>query len=205
MLLHQGVNAKDTLKRKRQPSPAADSRQIVAGGSGRIKRKQGAGVSGRDRRIERAEMRTEQAKTRTEQAETRTEQAEIRTEQAETRTELAELRTEQAEAALRRVVNKEAHLSPEFPARFPGKNPLLAMAGRKSPLEKLTSRQRETLQLLAEGQNTKKIADILKLSPKTVEYHRLKLMDCLNIHDVPGLVRLAMQAGLLPQEKLVTG
>jgi DNA-binding CsgD family transcriptional regulator len=205
MLLHQGVNAKDTLKRKRQPSPAADSRQIVAGGSGRIKRKQGAGVSGRDRRIERAEMRTEQAKTRTEQAETRTEQAEIRTEQAETRTELAELRTEQAEAALRRVVNKEAHLSPEFPARFPGKNPLLAMAGRKSPLEKLTSRQRETLQLIAEGQNTKKIADILKLSPKTVEYHRLKLMDCLNIHDVPGLVRLAMQAGLLPQEKLVTG
>jgi DNA-binding NarL/FixJ family response regulator len=183
-------------------------------------------VSGRDRRIERAEMRTEQAKTRTEQAETRTEhaetrtehaetrtafakmrteQAEIRTEQAETRTELAELRTEQAEAALRRVVNKEAHLSPEFPARFPGKNPLLAMAGRKSPLEKLTSRQRETLQLIAEGQNTKKIADILKLSPKTVEYHRLKLMDCLNIHDVPGLVRLAMQAGLLPQEKLVTG
>jgi hypothetical protein len=36
-------------------------------------------------------------------------------------------------------------------------------------------------------------------------YHRMKLMNCLNIHDVPGLVRLAMQAGLLPQEKLVTG
>ena len=64
----------------------------------------------------------------------------------------------------------------------------------------MTSRQREILQLIAEGQNTKGIAEILKVSPKTIEYHRMKLMNCLNMHDIPGLVRFALQAGLLPQE-----
>jgi DNA-binding NarL/FixJ family response regulator len=74
------------------------------------------------------------------------------------------------------------------------------IADRKSPLEQLTGRQREILQLIAEGQNTKEIADILKISPKTVEYHRMKLMDCLNVYDVPGLVRFALRVGLIPQE-----
>jgi DNA-binding CsgD family transcriptional regulator len=156
-------------------------------------------------RTEQAETRTEQAETRTELAKTRTEQAEIRTEQAESRTELAELRTEQAETALKPVVSKAARLSTETPTLFLKKTPGLADADRKNPLEQLTSRQRATLQLIAEGQNTKRIAEILKVSPKTVEYHRMKLMDCLHIHDVPGLVRLAMQAGLLQQEKLAAG
>lgn len=156
-------------------------------------------------RTEQAETRTEQAKTRTELAETRTEQAETRTELAKTRTEKAEIRTEQVETILQRVVNKEIHLSPEISTRFLKKIPLQAIADRKAPLEELTGRQREILQLIAEGQNTKQIAEILKVSPKTVEYHRMKLMNGLNIHDVPGLVRFAMQAGLLPQEKLVAG
>jgi len=69
-----------------------------------------------------------------------------------------------------------------------------------NPLEPLTIRQREILLLIAEGQNTKQIGEILKVSPKTVEYHRLKLMNCLNVHDVPGLVRLALRTGLVPQE-----
>ena len=187
---------------------------------------QHAGVTNNKTRVEQAEARTEQAEARTEQAETRTEQAktraesaETRTEQAETRTELAktrtekaeirteqaETRTEQAETILRRVVNKEVHLRPEISTRLLKKIPLQAIADRKGPLEELTGRQREILQLIAEGQNTKQIGVILKVSPKTVEYHRMKLMNRLNIHDVPGLVRFAMQAGLLPQEKLVTG
>jgi DNA-binding NarL/FixJ family response regulator len=156
-------------------------------------------------RTEQAETRAEQAETRTELAKTRTEQAEIRTEQAETRAELAELRTEQAETALKRAVNKEARSIPENPAPALKKIPPVAVAGRKSPIEQLTSRQRMTLQLIAEGQNTKKIAEILNISPKTVEYHRLKLMDCLRIHDIPGLVRLAMEAGLLRREKPAAG
>ena len=136
-------------------------------------------------------------------AKTRTEQAEIRTEQAETRTEMAELRTEQIEKTLQRVVNKEVHLSPENSAGLLEKIPLPAIVDRNSWLEQLTIRQREVLQFIADGQNTKQVADLLKLSPKTVEYHRLKLMNCLNIHDVPGLVRFAMRVGLIPQESSI--
>jgi DNA-binding NarL/FixJ family response regulator len=65
------------------------------------------------------------------------------------------------------------------------------------PLEGLTTRQREILQLIAEGRTTKEIADILDVSVKTVETHRLRLMDRLDIRDVPGLVRFAIRAGLI--------
>jgi DNA-binding NarL/FixJ family response regulator len=78
---------------------------------------------------------------------------------------------------------------------------LQGIAARKSPLEQLTGRQREILQLIAEGQNTKRIADILSVSPKTVEYHRMKLMECLHVYDIPGLVRFALRAGLISQER----
>ena len=84
------------------------------------------------------------------------------------------------------------------------KFPLQGIAGRKGPLEQLTGRQREILQLIAEGQNTKRIGETLKVSPKTVEYHRMKLMNCLNVHDIPGLVRFALRVGLIPEEKLAT-
>ena len=172
--------------------------KIVNGDGGKIKKdNQGAGVIGNKTRAEQAEARTAQAETRTELAKTRTEQAEIRTEQAETR-------TEQAETTLQRVVNNEVHPTPEISTRLPKSFLLDGIAKRKSPLEQLTSRQREILQLIAEGQNTKGIAEILKVSPKTVEYHRMKLMGCLNVHDIPGLVRFALRVGLLPQEKLVT-
>ena len=71
---------------------------------------------------------------------------------------------------------------------------------KSQPLEQLTSRQREILQLLAEGQTTKAIASILKVSDKTVEYHRAKLMAGLKIFDIPGLVRFAMRTGLISAE-----
>jgi DNA-binding NarL/FixJ family response regulator len=58
-------------------------------------------------------------------------------------------------------------------------------------------RQREILQLIAEGQTTKDIAQRLNLSVKTVETHRSQLMERLEIHDVPGLVRLASRVGLV--------
>lgn len=65
------------------------------------------------------------------------------------------------------------------------------------PLAELTTRQREILQLIAEGHSTKEIAGILDVSVKTVETHRMRLMDRLDIHDVPGLVRFAIRAGLV--------
>ncbi len=61
----------------------------------------------------------------------------------------------------------------------------------------LTPRQREVLQLIAEGQSTKEIARRLDLSVKTVETHRTQLMKQLDIHEVAGLVRYAIREGLI--------
>lgn len=108
--------------------------------------------------------------------------------------------TAELAAALRRVVGGEIYLAREISNRLVKKLPLQQIAYQKSPLEKLTDRQREILQLIAEGQTTKAIALILKVSPKTVEYHRAKLMENLNIFDIPGLVRFALQSGLISQE-----
>jgi len=69
------------------------------------------------------------------------------------------------------------------------------------PLAVLTQRQRETLQLIAEGRSTKEIAHTLGVSVKTAETHRAQLMDRLDIHDVAGLVRLAVRAGLISPEQ----
>ena len=70
-----------------------------------------------------------------------------------------------------------------------------------SPLELLSARQREILQLIAEGQSTKEIGYLLNLSGKTVETHRRLLMQRLNIHDVAGLARFAVRAGLVSVER----
>jgi DNA-binding CsgD family transcriptional regulator len=157
-----------------------------------------ARIAEAETRAEQAEARTEQAKTRAEAAETRTEQAETRTDLAKTRTEQAESRTEQAETALQSVVHREVDRRLGNSVR-PLKNiSSPEPADWKLPLQSLTIRQREVLQLIAEGQNTKQIGGILKVSPKTIEYHRMKLMAGLNLHDVPGLVRFALRAGLIP-------
>jgi DNA-binding NarL/FixJ family response regulator len=71
------------------------------------------------------------------------------------------------------------------------------LAEQPDPLDRLTPRHREVLQLLAEGQTTKDIAARLKLSVKTVETHRAQLMDRLDIHDLAGLVRFAIRVGLV--------
>ncbi|MFN2226165.1 MAG: response regulator [Anaerolineae bacterium] len=63
--------------------------------------------------------------------------------------------------------------------------------------ERLTPRQREVLQLVAEGHTTQSIAHVLGLSTKTVETHRANLMKALDIHDIAGLVRYAIQQGVI--------
>jgi DNA-binding NarL/FixJ family response regulator len=103
-------------------------------------------------------------------------------------------------SALQRVMGGEIYLSREISSKLLKKFPSQQVAQAKSPLELLTGRQREILQLIAEGQTTKSIAQILKVSPKTVEYHRSKLMERLNIFDIPGLVRLALRTKLITQE-----
>ncbi|HEV2211395.1 MAG TPA: response regulator transcription factor [Verrucomicrobiae bacterium] len=108
--------------------------------------------------------------------------------------------TAELAGAMQQVLGGEIYLSRDISNRLLKKLPLHQLAHQKSPLEKLTDRQREILQLIAEGQTTKAIALILKVSPKTVEYHRAKLMERLNIFDIPGLVRFALQSGLISQE-----
>ncbi len=65
------------------------------------------------------------------------------------------------------------------------------------PLDQLSAREREILQLVVEGNVSAKIADKLCLSPKTVETYRSRIMAKLNIKDIPGLVKFAIRNGLI--------
>ena len=70
----------------------------------------------------------------------------------------------------------------------------------KSVFSILSQREREVLQLLAEGQTTKQIGQILYISPKTVEAHRLRIMDKLQIDNIAQLTKFAIQEGLTEPE-----
>jgi DNA-binding NarL/FixJ family response regulator len=107
--------------------------------------------------------------------------------------------TTELELAINSVIQGKVYLSPSI-SRTVIDDYLRRVSGAVSPLEQLTSRQREILQLIAEGKNTKEIAADLDISIKTVESHRLQLMDRLNIHDIPGLVRYAIRSGLVSAE-----
>jgi DNA-binding NarL/FixJ family response regulator len=72
-----------------------------------------------------------------------------------------------------------------------------ALRGTSLPLDPLTSREREIVQRIAEGQTTKEIAVDLELSVKTVESHRINLMRKLDIHETATLVRYAIRRGLI--------
>jgi DNA-binding NarL/FixJ family response regulator len=63
--------------------------------------------------------------------------------------------------------------------------------------EALTPRERDVLQLVAEGKSTKQVASLLTISVKTAEYHRTRLMKKLNIHSSVGLTRYAIRHGLI--------
>lgn len=101
--------------------------------------------------------------------------------------------------ALETVVGGETYISPAIAGTVAE---YLRRSGQSDdPLAQLTPRQREILQLIAEGQSTKGIADTLKISGKTVEMHRALLMERLQIHDVAGLVRYAIRNGLVDSSR----
>ena len=72
----------------------------------------------------------------------------------------------------------------------------------ESTMDALTARQREVLQMVAEGKSTKEIAYQLNVSVKTVETHRAALMDRLDIHDIAGLVLYAVRHGLITVDRV---
>ena len=100
--------------------------------------------------------------------------------------------------AIKTVTQGRFYLSSEL-ASFARQLAAMPAALRNKPLDSLTERQREVLQLIAEGETTKGIALLLKISCKTVEYHRAQLMERLNIFDLPGLVRFAMRSGVIAE------
>ncbi len=69
--------------------------------------------------------------------------------------------------------------------------------GEEDPYDRLTSRERQVLQLIAEGRTNRAIADELGLAVKTVDTHRMRLMRKLNIHDQTTLVKFALKKGLV--------
>jgi DNA-binding NarL/FixJ family response regulator len=107
------------------------------------------------------------------------------------------------EIAVNAVMRGETYLSPAI-SKHVVDNYLKRISDVSTEKEKgpdifrqLTSRQREILQLIAEGNSTKEIANKLNVSIKTVETHRMQLMERIGIHDVAGLVRYAIRMGII--------
>jgi DNA-binding NarL/FixJ family response regulator len=98
--------------------------------------------------------------------------------------------------AIKAVARGETYLSPPISKQVI-RDYVRRVGGEETLLERLTPRQREILQLIAEGETTKEIAKTLGISLKTVETHRAQLMERLGINDIAGLVRYAVKNGLV--------
>ncbi len=98
---------------------------------------------------------------------------------------------DELQEALNAVLSGNCFLSPNIR--------LLAAstAGNAPTTPGLTTRQKEILCLVASGLSTKEIARQLSISPKTVEFHRSRLMERIGVHDVTGLTRYALQNGMI--------
>ncbi len=98
--------------------------------------------------------------------------------------------------ALRTVTNDQTYLSPKI-ADLVVKDYLVKISTKdSSDLPVLTNREREVIQLLAEGKTTKQISSLLYVSVKTVETHRKKIMDKLGINSMAELTKYAIREGL---------
>jgi DNA-binding NarL/FixJ family response regulator len=98
--------------------------------------------------------------------------------------------------AIKAVTSGEMFLSPPI-SKHVIRAYMQRVGGEEALPNRLTPRQREILQLIAEGVTTKGIAETLHISVKTVETHRAQLMERLGIHDIAGLVRYAIKIGLV--------
>jgi DNA-binding NarL/FixJ family response regulator len=104
------------------------------------------------------------------------------------------------EKAIKAVSRGETYFSPLLSSRIV-RDKAGHLSADRAVIERLTPRQREILQLIAERHSTKEMAQILNISAKTVETHRAQMMERLGIHDVPGLVRFAIRVGLASLEE----
>ena len=102
------------------------------------------------------------------------------------------------EQALRVVARGEKHITSAVAGHLVAG---LLTGGEATSLERLTARQREVLQLVAEGNTSKKIAKKLGIGVKTADAHRGELMKALGIHDTAGLVRYAIRMGVISADE----
>lgn len=108
--------------------------------------------------------------------------------------------------AVREVHKGNSFFSPSIARRLRnqhGSSPDYGGGGEKQRAP-LSSREVEVLQLIAEGQANKQVAAELRISVKTVEKHRQRLMEKLNIHDTAGLTRYAISTGIIESSAQVT-
>lgn len=107
---------------------------------------------------------------------------------------IKEAAADQLADAIRTVARGDLYLGPGVPRSVLGR----LTAGRKNdPYSKLTARERQVLQLIAEGKTNRTIAKVLTLSVKTVDTHRAHLMRKLGIHDQTTLVKYALKKGIV--------
>jgi len=102
-------------------------------------------------------------------------------------------------AAIQAVYRGESYLSPSAAAVLVEERQQRADLGvGNDPYRQLTDREREILKLVVEGHTAREIAEILVVSPKTVEWHKSNLMSKLNIHNMADLVRFAIRKAVIP-------
>jgi DNA-binding NarL/FixJ family response regulator len=99
--------------------------------------------------------------------------------------------------AVRAVAAGQRYLSPAITDIVVGDYLLRADGNEVSPLESLSPREQEILQLVVEGKSSAEIAGLVHLSPKTVDTYRSRAMAKLGVTDLPALVRFAIQHGLI--------
>ena len=102
-------------------------------------------------------------------------------------------------SAIQAVYKGDSYLSPSAAAALveERQQKTTAEGEEKDPYQQLTDREREILKLVAEGHTAREIADMLVVSPKTVEWHRTSLMNKLNIHNKTDLIKFAIRKGLI--------
>jgi len=103
---------------------------------------------------------------------------------------------EELRTAVQKVLAGQIYLTPSFD-REVSETAHSSMRGRRRPSVRLTQRQIEVLQMIAEGCGNKEIADRLQVSVKTVEFHRGRIMARLGAHNVADVIRYAVQAGIV--------
>ncbi|HEU0264191.1 MAG TPA: response regulator transcription factor [Geobacterales bacterium] len=111
---------------------------------------------------------------------------------------LKESAAEELVEALQQIAAGERYLSPRISSMVTAGKSANLHHSLHSPLTLLSSRERQVLQLIAEGKNTKEIAFLLEISVKTIETHRQQVMKKLGIFSVAELTRFALREGITP-------